>query len=389
MMPTYSAVGLKAPVVKDQIRSRGTLKEGFQLISKNMLFFCCMQLDGNLVIYKGHCRVSSSAIWATGTNGKGAKAYRLKIQEDGNVVIYANKSPIWASATNGKGTGPYNFIMQEDGNLVLYDKNNSPTWASGTNQAFPPVPILPDRFVLGQYNMGTIISSPNRKYHALLQEDGNFVLYKTFSFTAANALWASGSHGKGVSPYHLQVQDDGNVVIYDSKSEPTWASDTYHKGTPPFEMIVQDDGNLVLYDAHRTPTWASDTYSKAYTDVSIMDRISSETLLYPGFVLASRNLAYYAVMQHDGNFVLYKSNDFKSTNAVWATGTNYKGKGPHTFKVQNDGNLVVYDKKGTPQWASDTWKKGSPPYSFIMQDDRNLVLYDKSGTPTWASGTNI
>jgi hypothetical protein len=154
MMPTYSTLVLQAPVVKDQIRSRGSLKDGYQLISKNMLFFCCMQLDGNLVIYKGHRRASSSAIWSSGTHGKGAKPYRLKIEEDGNVVIYANKSAIWASDTHGKGTGPYNIIMQEDGNLVLYDKNNSATWSSGTQQAFPPVPILPDRFVQGVKQYG-------------------------------------------------------------------------------------------------------------------------------------------------------------------------------------------------------------------------------------------
>ena len=56
------------------------------------------------------------------------------------------------------------------------------------------------------------------------------------------------------------------------------------------------------------------------------------------------------------------------------------------FRVQDDGNLVVYDKYNKPHWASNT---SSPhgPFIFRMQGDGNLVLYDKHDKPVWASNT--
>jgi len=54
----------------------------------------------------------------------------------------------------------------------------------------------------------------------------------------------------------------------------------------------------------------------------------------------------YAVMQGDGNFVLYGSNNM----AGWATNTS--GNYPGAFiALQNDGNLVVYTAGGVPIWS--------------------------------------
>jgi hypothetical protein len=59
------------------------------------------------------------------------------MQGDGNFVLYKNlpsgTPAIWASNTHGKGTGPYVLKMQEDGNLVIYDSTGAATWASNTN----------------------------------------------------------------------------------------------------------------------------------------------------------------------------------------------------------------------------------------------------------------
>lgn len=58
--------------------------------------------------------------------------YYLKMQSDGNLVIYnkSNKS-LWSSKTNGNSGSI--LCMQSDGNLVIYNKNNNPIWHSGTN----------------------------------------------------------------------------------------------------------------------------------------------------------------------------------------------------------------------------------------------------------------
>src|SRR4051812_2510727 len=86
-----------------------------------------------------------------------------------------------------------------------------------------------------------------------------------------------------------------------------------------FQAILQQDGNFVVYDMWngRTPIWASDTNGRA---VSV------------------------AVLQTDGNFVIYGFPD-----AVWATGTD--GKGNCFMTMQDDGNLVIYEI-AAPVWAS-------------------------------------
>lgn len=58
--------------------------------------------------------------------------FRLKMHEDGNLVIYLAEraQPIWATDTNGTGSQNY-LIMQKDGNLVLYSKDGTALWAAG------------------------------------------------------------------------------------------------------------------------------------------------------------------------------------------------------------------------------------------------------------------
>jgi hypothetical protein len=58
--------------------------------------------------------------------------------------------------------------------------------------------------------------------------------------------------------------------------------------------------------------------------------------------------------------------------------------GEYFFACQHDGNLVLYDRGGSPMWASDT--AGTQPGVVVMQHDGNLVLCD-ARTPLWSSGT--
>ncbi|UJR19098.1 hypothetical protein I4U23_022229 [Adineta vaga] len=46
--------------------------------------------------------------------------------------------------------------------------------------------------------------------------------------------------------YHAIMQEDGNLVVYDQHETPTWASDTNGKGANPYRLVMQDDGNLVV-----------------------------------------------------------------------------------------------------------------------------------------------
>jgi len=120
--------------------------------------------------------------------------------------------------------------------------------------------VVGDTLLTGQpLRAGECIKSKTYSYFLIMQKDGNLVLYNSDHFVSPNAIWSSGTNGKGHGPHHLRMQEDGNLVVYDSHNKPTWSSDTYQKGPYGHTLIMQDDGNLVIYDGDKKPAWASNT----------------------------------------------------------------------------------------------------------------------------------
>ncbi|GAA1270723.1 hypothetical protein GCM10009665_68790 [Kitasatospora nipponensis] len=120
------------------------------------------------------------------------------------------------------------------------------------------------------------------------------------------------------------------------------------------------------------------------------------------------NNGAYAIMQTDGNLVVYKAGGGSSSGgALWASST-YFNNGAY-LRVQDDGNIVVYKKNGGPAVGNALWSTGTvrvnptiasgqPVWTgqwtdekstvLIMQQDGNLVLYRKSdGAALWNSRT--
>jgi hypothetical protein len=96
--------------------------------------------------------------------------------------------------------------------------------------------------------------------------------------------------------------------------------------------------------------------------------------------IVSSNGYFRAVMQSDCNFVVYHP-----PRPLWASGT--QGRGSACWAVmQGDGNLVVYTQDGAPVWASGT--QGNANAEVVMQDDGNLVVYS-AGRALWASNTVV
>ncbi|WP_033218167.1 hypothetical protein [Kitasatospora phosalacinea] len=156
-------------------------------------------------------------------------------------------------------------------------------------------------------------------------------------------------------------------------------------------LSMQSDGNLVLYlnaanGSHIQVLWSTGTWN---------------------------NPGAYAVMQTDGNFVIYRAGG-ESAGAVWSTQTWNQ---PGAVFVLTEGDLLVgSDQTGAVSWESKTgylpalvngeptaqpadtiapdaslganhWVESSSTV-LIMQGDGNLVLYRKSdGAAVWATGT--
>lgn len=109
-------------------------------------------------------------------------------------------------------------------------------------------------------------------------------------------------------------------------------------------------------------------------------QLTDGATMAPGQYLQSPNGQYMLWMQTDGNLVEY--------NAVgaplWAPpppSTTYGHSGAYAV-LQGDGNFVVYAPSGA-LWASYT--QNNPGDHLNLQDDGNLVIYSAAGAPLWAT----
>jgi Cysteine-rich secretory protein family len=108
-----------------------TLNPGSRLVSPNGQYHVEMQSDNNFVVYRQGTGTSRTPMWHSNTWNSGAN--KAIMQDDGNLVVYADTSAKWASVTSGQ-TGNW-LRMQDDGNLVVYGSSgtNSPRWASNSD----------------------------------------------------------------------------------------------------------------------------------------------------------------------------------------------------------------------------------------------------------------
>jgi CHAP domain len=213
---------------------------------------------------------------------------------------------------------------------------------------------------------GQILASPNGQYFAILQSDGNFVVYR--NGPAPTPLWATGTKDGTL----LVAQDDGNLVLYagaPGSYHPVWSTATTSLSS--IYLVMQDDGNLVLYNPSQA-LWSSMNGREPIASIGI----GVNQPMY------SPSGDYMALLQGDGNFVVYRI--MATPSAIWASGTN--GTGASALVIQGDGNTVLY-AGSHPVWATAT---SSPAVTWLaMQDDGNLVLYTAGNRPLWSTGTDI
>lgn len=152
--------------------------------SGNSGAFLSVQSDGNIVLYSS----TQTALWNTGQRG----TTNIRMQNDGNLVAYnANGVATWqsSSSTYDSGTtafgsyqlvtgqqlhqgqylqssdGRYRLVLQSDGNLVLYAPGYRVLWKSNTSGTINP--------------------------YLIVQGDGNVVLYPG----TGPAVWSTGTGG--------------------------------------------------------------------------------------------------------------------------------------------------------------------------------------------------
>lgn len=125
--------------------------------------------------------------------------------------------------------------------------------------------------------------------------------------------------------------------------------------------------------------------------------IQNGDTLAPGEYIQSNNLFFYAIMQPDGNFGVYRGTGPENPSWVlWSTRATSKHS-VHAWMMPDGNFSVVTDDGKTPIWNAATDSKShwspqnigpSPSKCYaIMQDDGNFCIYAPNNpTAVWFSG---
>lgn len=137
-------------------------------------------------------------------------------------------------------------------------------------------------------------------------------------------------------------------------------------------------------------------YTSKFTIMYPKDVMKQNTFLDPGLYKLSPNGKYKLQYQADNNLVLVRTIDNK---VLWSSKTVSIINSIYGYAVimQKDGNLTIsrgdiYScmRYGECQWMTTTWstKTGGHPGAYLrVQNDGNVVIYDKYNKKLWATNT--
>ena len=86
----------------------------------------------------------------------------------------------------------------------------------------------------------------------------------------------------------------------------------------------------------------------------------------------------FRLQASDGNLVVYDNRG--TNNALWSPGI--AGRGVVRAVMQTDGNFVAYNARSQAVWSTGTSRQ--PGAWLAMQNDANLVLYSAKGQALWS-----
>lgn len=272
--------------------------------------------------------------------------------------------------------------------------------ATNYNQYFLKVPIkqLLNRIVIviNYYNMKSLANRNlylNPVAHGFTDEPENGILKNEANPLIAGAI-SSANIIKSPSNQVKRVYPDDIVTSKNYNPDPFWvagytfvAMNFFHDGDNidknikkftytnfvPKHEVVGDDGKIRGDNGFYSVNGVD--LGKLYFNITADSAIIVPNRAYYGdSYWFSQTREYCAIMQQDGNLVVY---DTKNKKSKWSSRTS--GNPNAILAMQPDGNLVIYDKNKRPVWSSNTLNKDGA-YAGLDKLGR-LFIYDYNGTP--------
>ncbi|MFJ8013612.1 hypothetical protein [Streptomyces sp. NPDC096339] len=245
----------------EDLRPGRQLAPGTSLIPTPGKAELVMQPDGNLVVYApGRPGGYKLPLWSSGTYGNPG-AYAL-MQDDGNFVVYRQGGgprtggALWDSATYGSRANTYMAASIKDNGELSVSGRSEQTWRSGTEEWHVRLCSTDPSWSRGLW-------AQSATAWLVLQRDNNLVMYRK---SDGKAIWSSGTYA-GRNALNLEMGDNGNLTLreYGLNGTVRWSTGT--GGNTGAYALLQDDGNFVVYKKDGGPgkggaLWATGTYDK-------------------------------------------------------------------------------------------------------------------------------
>lgn len=229
--------------------------------------------------------------------------------------------------------------------------------------------VLTKDMVLGK---NEALVSDNKRFMAILQEDGNFVIYDT---RLKNPSWQSNTS----DAVKLVMNSTGVLALLNSEDNVVWES----SGTTQANafLTLRDNGDMVLQNPDLTVYWRTDTKADGILEPETrLTPLMNEKVCSPESCIPSGGStpSYFAL--HSSGTLALRSNNGKTT--YWAQG-NQSGS-DYVIMQGGDGNLVL--RKGD-NGQTVVWHAGidNNPYAFLVVGSDTLTIYTKDAVPLWST----
>lgn len=281
--PLNSAPAPDFPAGADNLYAGQSIFSEQQLVSVNRWYIARVGPRGDFFIRAKNQQADNGFVWQTNTGGSGG--YRLTMQSDGNLVLYtAGNAVVWQTSTGSIGTPSqaiFNLFLISGGDFD-FDRAWTPTGYTGHRLAF------------FHEVMGSAASFPGQTRTQSRTFSVGDTKQITLQFTAVSTALPAG-HWSGQS----------------------WGWQDSSTGSYPTPTITGNTGLFRVNEVFNGAITLSGTNPFRNTPNGTMSYVSASFK-----VTNCTNFANRAVIQNDGNLVLYTP----SNVVMWDAGISFSGE---------------------------------------------------------------
>lgn len=239
-------------------------------------------------------------------------------------------------------------------------------------------------------NEGDAIVSANGWYRAIMQSDGNFVVYNK----AGTEVWRAPVRSQGDGYYRLRMQNDGNVVIYNGDfavNNATWATGTDSRAVPttvsfvgwyPTDVSIGRSGAFGYQIVGSSPSALGQQQTRTNT-YTVGSRTITMQIVFNSFEIPVGHYSGQSFGWGASTYTITSSTGTWYLNEVFNAAVTITSGNPFRDNHPELGTLT----SAGPQ-LQVTGVTGNTTNRFTLDGGGGLTVYGFTNTVMWASGYN-